>query len=271
MRWTTSDPRITSSSCDSASRRRVELEHEPQPGRVEEAHAAQVEDDLREAGLPQPRDLGSAACRPSRCRARRPGRRARTRARARRRRGTARILPSAGLARREWSQCGSVNSDDAGRWQARSSAAAGWSPPSRPGFSAVRRPERAGPRSAESSEPLRRRARPTPWCRPAARRPTVGEPLDEEEAVAAAARAGRAHLDRAVAAGVVHLDAHGPVAQLRLHADPSPGVRCRAQRVGDQLGEQQPHVLERAVRDPLREAAGDLRARVVADGAARGG
>ena len=40
------------------SRRRVELEHEPQPGRVEEAHAAEVEDDLREAGLQQPRDLG---------------------------------------------------------------------------------------------------------------------------------------------------------------------------------------------------------------------
>ena len=58
MRCTTSDPRITSSSCESDARGRVELEHEPQPGGVEEAHAAEVEDDLREAALQEPRDLG---------------------------------------------------------------------------------------------------------------------------------------------------------------------------------------------------------------------
>ena len=59
MRWTTSEPRIMHSSCEAARGRRVELEHQPQAGRVEEAHAAQVEHDLREAGLAQPLDLGA--------------------------------------------------------------------------------------------------------------------------------------------------------------------------------------------------------------------
>ena len=57
MRWTTSDPRITHSR---ASRHggAVELEHEPQAGRVEEAHAAQVEDDFWKPDSRSRIDLG---------------------------------------------------------------------------------------------------------------------------------------------------------------------------------------------------------------------
>ena len=55
---------------------------------------------------------------------------------------------------------------------------------------------------------------------------SIGEQLHEEKAVAAAARAGLAQLDGPVAAGVVHLDAHGPVRELALTPISSPAP-CR--------------------------------------------
>src|SRR3954465_6922343 len=92
--------------------------------------------------------------------------------------------------------------------------------------------------------------------------PAVGEPVDEEQPVAAAACAGPAPPHLAVAARIVHLDANRPVGDLGAHPDlVLRGHLSVAQGVRDELGEQQPDVLERVHGDPRREPPRDLAAR----------
>src|SRR4051794_32618492 len=92
--------------------------------------------------------------------------------------------------------------------------------------------------------------------------PAVGEPVDEEQPVAAAACAGPAPLHLAVAARIVHLDANRPVGDLGAHPDlVLRGHLSVAQGVRDELAEQQPDVLQRVHGDPRREPPRDLAAR----------
>src|SRR3954449_8305211 len=92
--------------------------------------------------------------------------------------------------------------------------------------------------------------------------PAVGEPVDEEQPVAAAAGAGPAPLHLAVAARIVHLDANRPVGDLGAHPDHVlRGHFSVAQGVRDELAEQQPDVLQRVHGDPRREPPRDLAAR----------